>query len=149
MAKKKAKKKARKRFSKEEKAKAVHNYYRIGSQRAADKLGVHPRTIKKWVREELAAKEAKRKAAQEAKKKALAEAGIELECPHCGNDDTESFQHCEDVIESRSIYGFNDDGVLQVSGLAKSDEDGENSRLYCEPCGKYFPIPEDIKIDWV
>lgn len=73
----------------------------------------------------------------------------ELKCPHCGNGDTECFKYCEDVIESRSIFGFNDKGVLEVSGISKSDGDGENSRLYCEPCGKYFSIPKDIEIDWV
>lgn len=80
-----------------------------------------------------------------------------LVCPECGWDGSEDgkldfcFRYLEEVTNERRVEGFNDAGVLEISGedhLAIED-DGMNHRLRCGNCLLEFPIPDGIKLDFV
>ena len=82
---------------------------------------------------------------------------IEIRCPECGG--IEAFRYIEDIVNHRNVEGFNEHGVLRVSGRYETGEgydDGTNPRLECRNndqtgrfCGHEFPIPEGIEIDFV
>ena len=72
-----------------------------------------------------------------------------LQCPSCGQD--ESFQYLEEVTNQRAVFGFNEDGILEIAAQDHIDinDDGERERLCCRDCLTEFPIPPDIEIDFV
>ena len=72
-----------------------------------------------------------------------------LKCPNCPNCEPDQFQHWEDVIASRSVSGFNEDGTLEIFGSSDTGDEGENGRLVCSECYFEFPVPDDIDIEWV
>jgi len=72
-----------------------------------------------------------------------------LTCPHCGNDNDSNFQMWEDVIASRDVFGFNENGVLEISGSSSPGDDSENDRFVCMSCWKDFPMPDNIEVDYV
>lgn len=72
-----------------------------------------------------------------------------LKCPHCGETDPTQFTHWEWVAVRRPILGFNDNGVLEIEGLAKAEWDCcKDEEFHCNSCECSFPIP-DMEIDYV
>lgn len=63
-------------------------------------------------------------------------------CPKCGSADV---RYLEDIISERRVEGFNDDGVLLISGEYTTsgwDEGAANPRLQCPACLHKWPIPD-------
>ena len=80
-----------------------------------------------------------------------------LVCPKCGWDGTDDgmhdfcFRYLEEVTSERRVEGFNDAGVLEISGEdhIAIEDDGTSHRLRCGDCLAEFAIPEGIKLDFV
>jgi hypothetical protein len=81
---------------------------------------------------------------------------VTLRCPACGWDgSTEGthdfcFRFVEEVTSIRRVEGLNG-GVLEIAGDERIDinDHGANARLQCGDCLAEFPIPEDLKLDFV
>lgn len=69
----------------------------------------------------------------------------EIKCPGCGNTDHSHMVFVENVLSLRSVFGFNEEGTLLVSGDSHESEDGENPRLQCTKCYGEFPLPKKIQ----
>lgn len=73
----------------------------------------------------------------------------DIKCPQCGNSDLKKIEFVEDVPSTRTLEGFRDDGTFLISPESYEDmEFAENSRLSCKKCGKGFPTPEGLTIDY-
>lgn len=80
-----------------------------------------------------------------------------LGCPKCGWDGSADgthdfcFRYLEEVTAIRRVERINDDGILEISGEEHIgiDDPGANARLQCGDCLTEFPIPEDLKIEFV
>jgi hypothetical protein len=80
-----------------------------------------------------------------------------LVCPSCGWDGSDDGQHnfcfryLEEVTSIRRVEGFNEAGVLEIAGEERIaiEDAGANGRFECGNCLAEFPIPEELKIDFV
>jgi len=72
----------------------------------------------------------------------------ELKCPHCGNTKHERMEVLEEYTHIRELNGIVD-GVLVLEGETSTGWDsGENERLSCKECGRDFPFPKDLRVDY-
>ena len=69
-------------------------------------------------------------------------------CPNCGEDDV---MYHEKVWDARRVIGFDDEGMLQITGLSRHlcDADDDSATLFCNDCTHEWEIPAGIEVDWV
>lgn len=79
-----------------------------------------------------------------------------LTCPSCGWDGVAdgkhwpSFRYLEEVTNEREVEGFDEHGVLRVSGEDHIglEDGGENHRLLCGNCLTEFAVPDGIEVEF-
>lgn len=177
MSKKKPKKTTRKRYSAEDKAKALELFDKALKSKpsstweqwnailatTAKRVGVTPRTFKKWVEAANEAdaaelrvlqekKEAKAKVEADAKMSELREAGKLLTCPHCKRDDSEWYIRGGATIHWH--IGRTIDGGVSPDGTIHPEEGvdwemvefNKKHELQCGSCCEYFDIPKGFDL---
>lgn len=73
---------------------------------------------------------------------------MEIKCPHCGTTDLDKLQFREMVPSYRKLNGLRD-GDLMVSLESEEDyESADVAELFCTECGRNFPIPDDVTLDF-
>ena len=71
-----------------------------------------------------------------------------MKCPHCQTADLSKLQYREMLPSYRKLNSIKD-GKLMVSLESEDDyESADGSELFCTECGKSFPIPDDLVVDF-